>query len=234
MKIGIDKFLNIFYSIMNNDEIEAVDITDIVETIKIIYSSSEFQMISSRLDINEFSEDNIINNKYTIDFDDNGIVSFEVPESERAEIISKNQIDAGYIQQAINKCAMAKLLNISTKGVAQLKYDNPNGVYNMPKANLPEYKAESKLFTDGIITNNTFYKSTENDSCTRTIKLDNATFSLFVYYIDSIVDKIEVRGTYYGDYTLLLEETKRLLNFIDVSYDEVINVSPKVYKYKKH
>ena len=234
MKIGIDNFLNIFYSVMNNDEIDAVDIADVVETLKIIFSSSEFQMVSSRLDINEFSEEHIIKNKYTIDLDDNGIISFEVPESERAEIISKNQIDAGYIQQAINKCAMAKLLNIYTKGVAQFKYDNPNGVYNMPKVDLPDYKTESKLFTDGVCTNNTLYKSNENNSNTRTVKIDDATFSLFVYYIDSYVDKIEARGTFYGDYTILLEEAKRILNYIDYSYDEVISTSPKVYKYKRH
>lgn len=234
MKIGIDKFLNIFYSIMNNDEIDAVDIADIAETIKIIFSSDEFQMISTRLDINEFSDDNIMNNKYTLGLDENGIVSFEVPEKERVKIITNNKVDSGYIQQAINKCAMAKLLNFTTNGVVQFKYDNPNGLYNMPTAELPEYKAESKLFTDGDLTNNTFYKSNENDSCTRTIKLDNATFSLFAYYIDSFVDKIEVRGTYYGDYTLLLEESKKLLNYIDESYDEVIKESPKVYKYKRH
>lgn len=234
MKININKFLDLFYTIMNDDEIDAVDVLDIVEVIKIIFSSDEFQILSTRLDINELSEKQIMKHRYTTELDDDGIVSFNVPAEERIKLSESNTLDMNYIRHAINKCAVAKALKSTTKGIATMMYDGPNGVYNMPKAEVANYKAESKLFTDGDCVNNTIYKSNENNSSTRTVKLENATFSLFTYYVDSLVDKIEVRGTYRGDYYMLLEEVKKILNYMEDSYSEVIKESPKVYKFKCH
>lgn len=234
MKINFEKFLNIFYSIMQNDEIDCVDVNDIVEIIKIIYSSDEFEILSTRLDINEFNEEEILKNKYTIDFDEKGLISFNVAEEDINEIIENNKVDAGFIQQAINKRAMVKLTENKYNQNVIFKYDSPNGVYNMPHVKNVDYEASSSLYTDGKCTNSAFYKSSENNSTTRTVKVTDSTFTLFAYYVDGLVDKIEIRGKYTGDYFLLLNEVKRLLNGITDSYDVVINESPKVYSFKKH
>lgn len=230
--IGINKFLDILYSLLYKDEIDSVEIVDIAEIVKIIYSSDEFQIISSRLDINDFTEKNIEEHRYTVDIDQYGIVSFNVPDSNK--IINSNKFDAGYIQQAINKRALTKYIADQTENIVNLKYDSPSGVYNMPKAELADCVADSVLFTDGICKKNDLRKSEDSDSITRSVQIENATFSLFAYCIDGMIDQIEARGKFLGDYNILLSESKRILNGFTDSYDEIVSESPKVYKFKRH
>ena len=59
MKIGINDFLDIFYSVLNNDEINSINMGDIIEIIKMMFSSDEFKIVSERININEFSEENV-------------------------------------------------------------------------------------------------------------------------------------------------------------------------------
>ena len=234
MKIKINKFLYIFYSIMNNEDVYSIDIVDIVETIKIIFASDEFKIVSPRLAINEFSEREIENHKFTQEIDEDGIISFNVPDEDRKKILKNNAVDAGYIQQAINKRAFVKYFEKELSNVVEFKYDNPNGVYNMPLAEFSDYNAESKLYTDGELEKNKLYKNEKNNTSTRNIKLNNATFSFFLYYIDGLIDKVEVRADYKGGYTVLLDEIKRILSGVEESFNEVIKESPKVYKFKVH
>lgn len=234
MKMGIDKFLDIFYSILNNDDVYSIDIIDVVEIMKIIFSSDEFKLVSSRLDVNEFSENEVQNHKYTEEIDEDGIIVFEVPEEEREKILDENKVDAGLIQCAINKRGMAKYFVNAFNNTVELRYDNPNGLYNMPYAETPEYKADSKLFTDGCCAKNKKYKSDLNNSSTRSLVLEDATFSLFAYYMDGVIDKIEARGLFNGDYTVMLNEIKRLLAGIEDSFEVEVEDSPKVYVYKLH
>ena len=159
MNIDANTFLNIFYSIMNNDDIYSVDIIDIVEVLKIVYSSSEFKMVSTRINLNEYNEDVIKNHKYTNEIDEDGIVCFEVPKEERAFILKNNGIDAGLIQQAINKRAIAKYLESEFNGDVELKYENPNGLYSLYFTDEVEYKAESKIFSDGNCVKDKVFKN---------------------------------------------------------------------------
>lgn len=234
MKIGINKFLNIFYSIMIKDEINSVNVIDIIEVVKILFSSAEFEMLSSRLDINEFTEEHILNHQYTTDFDDDGCVSFEIPEEQIKAILSKNKIDAGYIQQAINKRAIVKYVNAKTNGLLEFKYDNPNGVYNLPSINEEGSLGETELFTDGVITNNTFYRGNEYGNNSRAVKVSDATYTIVLYSINGILGKGELRGTYLADYNMVYDQTQKLIHKNINSYDVIVSEKPKVYKFKRH
>ena len=136
MKLNINKYLDIFYSVMNDNNIYSTSILDMVEIVKIIFSSEDFKLLSSRLDVNEFTEDNVLNHRYTIDFDENGVVSFEVPEEKRTKIINDNMVDAGYIQMAINKRALVKqikkIMNKSTESFDEVVKESPK-VYRFKK-----------------------------------------------------------------------------------------------------
>ena len=233
MKIGINEFLDIFYSVLSNDEVYSIELGDIIEIIKIMFSSNEFKIVSERININEFSEDNIYNHRYTEEIDSNYIVSFKVPEEEKEKIIKERMVDAGYIQQAINKRAISKCINIQTSGIANLEYDNPNMTYEMKSTDEIDLKGESVLYTDGECVDTILTKPYDN-TFVRVIRIKDATFAIYAFYINNEVNRIEVRGTYNGDYTTLLYETKRILSHILDSYDEVISDSPKVYKYKRH
>ena len=234
MKIGINKFLNIFYSIMIKDEINSVNVIDIIEVVKILFSSAEFEMLSSRLDINEFTEEHILNHPYTTEFDDDGFVSFEIPEEQIKAILSKNRIDAGYIQQAINKRAIVKYVNAKTNGLLEFKYDNPNGVYNLPSINEEGSLGETELFTDGVITNNTFYRGNEYGNNSRAVKVSDATYTIVLYSINGILGKGELRGTYLADYNMVYDQTQKLIHKNINSYDVIVSEKPKVYKFKRH
>ena len=234
MKIGINKFLDLFYAIMLSDEIEAINIVDIIEVVKILYSSQEFELLSSRLNLNEFTEEQINNYKYTKEIDEYGIVYFDIPNEEIKKILSKNKVDAGFLQHAINKRAMAKYFNSKTNGIGEFKYDNPNGMYNLQFNVDFNNKEEIKLYTDGNIVINNLYKNSDVCDITRTLKVDNATFTVLLKTINDIAENIEIRGIFNGDYSMYVSEALKIMNKIDNSFDEVIDKSPKVYKLKRN
>lgn len=234
MKLNINKYLDIFYSVMNDNNIYSTSILDMVEIVKIIFSSEDFKLLSSRLDVNEFTEDNVLNHRYTIDFDENGVVSFEVPEEKRTKIINDNMVDAGYIQMAINKRALVKQISVKSNGVFEFKYDGPDTVYEMPLIHSGDYDLDSALFTDGKLSDNHFYKRSEIGTNTRVIRVSNATFSIILFTSNGLINKGELRGLYYGDYDVLLEQAKKIMNKSTESFDEVVKESPKVYRFKKH
>ena len=135
---------------------------------------------------------------------------------------------------SINKRAAVKLISAKTNGLISFKYENPNGVYSLPFINSPEYNVNTILYTDGDCSNNMIYKESGNSAITRSIKIDNSTFTIMLNNINNCINKGEVRGTFHGDYLILYEEISRLLQNIDESYNEIISESPKVYKYKRH
>ena len=234
MKINTNKLLNIIYSILNNDEIYSVNIADMVEIIKILLSSDEFKIVGSRLDINDFSNDTILKNKYTTELDDNMVVSFEVPEEDREKILNLKKVDAGIIQQAVNKRAMAKMFAMTFNNRVVFRYDSPNGEYNIQKASFSDYETESIMFTDGKCVKNDIYTDDFNGSITRNINIDDSTFTICIYYIDNEINRVEVRGDFRGDYNLLLTEIKRMLNGMYDSFVETESDAPRVYSFKRH
>lgn len=234
MKIGINTFLDLFYSIMLNDEIDSINILDIVETVKILYASQEFDLLSSRLNLNEFTEEQINDYKYTKEIDEYGIVYFDIPDKEITKILSKNKVDAGLLQQAINKRAMVKLFNSKTEGIGDFKYDDPNGIYNLHSNSEFDNQEETKLYTDGNIVVNNLYKSNDLYEIIRTLKVENATFTLLNNTINNKTENIEIRGLFSGDYSMYITEALKVMKNMNSSFEEVIDKSPKVYKLKRN
>ena len=64
MKIDSNNFLNIYYAIMSENEIEKARLYDIVEIVKAIYSSSETKNLASSLNIEDLNLNVIINHSY--------------------------------------------------------------------------------------------------------------------------------------------------------------------------
>lgn len=234
MKLNLDKFLSIFYSVMNENNIECVDIIDMIEIVKIIFSSDEFELLSKRLNINEFKEEDIEKNKNTISFDDEGLVSFKIPEEKRKKIIKENVVDAGYIQLAINKRSLVKYFESKFRGLVDFKYDSPDGPYTIRCVSTPDQVLESQIFTDGLILNNNEIQSESFDETKRSLIITEASFSFLVSFIDKSIEKIELRNKGYYDYRFLINELNMILRDNHMSYDEEFNDSPKVYKYKAH
>ena len=234
MRIQFDKFIDILYSVLNNDEIDEIDITDVMEIINIIFTSKEFTLVASRLDINNYSGQELEKHRFTKKIDSNGMISFEVDEKEREKILKENKVDVKLIQNAVNKRALTKYFTVMYNGLVEFKNDTPSGLYNMQKSNMGDYNTESKIYTDGKISKDVLKKNNEMDSYNRTVKIDDATFTMFEFYINDVINKIELRADFNGDYNVLFYETKRLLSGIDDSFVEVIDESPKVYKFKRH
>ena len=238
MKINFDKFLDVFYALLKTDEIECIDLNDIYETIKIIYSSEDFDMVSTRFDFTGFDEDMVLKNKYTKEIDENGYAHFDLNDKDTMKVINSNKMYSGLIQQAINKRAMTKLIKEESNGLVEFKYDSPNGAYNLPLINNFEGKYNSLLFTDGDITKNVLIDGEEEGTYTRNVKLDNATYSIMITLLNDYIDTFDVRALYYADYNFVYGEIKKLLGKSYYTnhdlYNEVITELPKVYKFKRH
>ena len=237
MKMDFNKFLDIFYALLKIDEIDCIDLNDIYETIKIIYSSEDFDMVSTRFDFTGFDDDMVLNNKYTKEIDENGNAHFDINDKETMNVINNNKMFAGLIEQAINKRAMTKLIKEESNGLVEFKYDSPNGAYNLPYINNFQENYNSVLFTDGDITKNVVIEG-EEQTYTRNVKIDNATYSIMVTLLNNYIDTFDVRALYYADYNFVYSEIKRLLgkgyNTNNDLYNEVITDLPKVYKFKRH
>ncbi len=234
MIIDFNKFLDIFYTILNNEGNNEIDFRDIIETVKILISSDEFRIVSKRLNINNIDEEKLKKHRYTKDIDENQIVSFEVPIEDRVKIIEENKIDAGYIQKAISKRVLCEYLKSETNGLVELIYDNTDGTYNMPKVEKEGYEEDSEIYTDGEISKNKIFENPLTGSTIRNIKIENSTFTMFLYYVNDYLEKMEVRGSFKGDYYLLLNEIKRVVLGNDDSFEETISESPRVYKFRVH
>ena len=222
MKIDFNKFLDIFYALLKIDDIECIDLNDIYETIKIIYSSEDFDMVSTRFDFTGFDEDMVLNNKYTKEIDENGNAHFDINDKEIMSVINNNKMYAGLIEQAINKRAMTKLIKEESNGLVEFKYDSPNGAYNLPLIDNFQERYNSVLFTDGDITKNVVIEGKEEGTYTRNVKLDNATYSIMVTLLNNYIDTFDVRALGKG------------YNTNNDLYNEVITDLPKVYKFKRH
>lgn len=237
MKINFNRFLDIFYSLLKMNDINCISLEDIFEIIKIIYSSEDFDMLSSRLDFDGFDEDIVLNHRFTKEIDENGNSNFDVSDKEIEKIINKNKMYAGFVQQAINKRGMVKFVKDESNGLVEFKYDSPNGSYNLPFMDNYNEKYYSVLFTDGDIIKNIKIEG-EDGAYTRNVKIDNATYSIMVTLLDNYIDTFDVRALYQADYSFVYSEISRILGKNPIKnedlYNEVINDMPKVYKFKRH
>ena len=78
---------------------------------------------------------------------------------------------------------------------------------------------ETELFTDGVITNNTFYRGNEYGNNSRAVKVSDATYTIVLFSINGILGKGELRGTYLADYNMVYDQTQKLIHKNINSYD---------------
>lgn len=226
-KIDFNKYIDILFTAFNNLNITACDISDIVEIAMILNGSKEFEYVSSRLEFNNINKDSLEKHKYVEAIDDFGIAIFEVSVKDRKKIMDENKNAYCYIMQAIDKREMVKHLEYTYNGTLRYKYDNPDGIYKIRQE-------QACLYTDGKITQILHSDNEEFEPYAKTVKVDNATFSIFSYQTTAGPFIVEVRGDCNGDYELIENEISRLFNGNEESFVETTNDYPSIYKYKIH
>ena len=235
MTIEPKEFLDLYLAVMAENEISCINIMDIVEVIKIIYSSDEFKTLRNKLHIEKLDTETILEHDFTTKLDENGILEFNVTEEEKEKILIKDINDTNALQSAINKRAIAGMLELSSEGKIKFQYDDPDGTYNLQHVlSDPLSEGETKIYTDGIIEEIPNKNHKELYTTTRDVKVTNSTYTILVDCFRNEPIGVEVRGISQGDYLMIATEAERLLEGHNEGYNEIKKDKPRTYKHTIH
>lgn len=233
--IGPEQFVELYLAIMSENKRKKINLEEMSETIKALYSSSEFSSFVKKLNIEHLIADIVISNRFVKSFNEDGTIEFFVFKKEREKILSTDGKDTTSLKNAIAKVTLANYIDKTSGGMISFKYDDPSGEYDLPYDNsIPFQERETKIFTDGVIINNEIKRGKELYSKTRSLKIDGATYTILIDYLANKPLAAEIRSTSQGDYLSVINQTQRLMNGINDAFEEVDKEKPKGYRLKKH
>ncbi len=231
--VDINEFLSLLLSIYKETGIKTINVNDIKEIIKILYSSSDFLEYSNKLKIKEFNFETIVNHPFCENIDENGEIEYKVNEKVRNKLLERKKSDTLHLRNAINKYLLGKVYNIASGGLIELSYDDPDGEYTLPFLDNPMLELETNLYTDG----NIIEESLENDiqySKVRTIKVENSTYTIMVDNERKMQTGMQVRALAIRDYSMILNEATMILKKDIGNYNVISKDKPRTYKFRRN
>ena len=231
--IEANRFLDLLFSVLQGTGLNEIDISEIPEIIKIIYSSKEFDSFKGKLKIEDLKVDHLLKHRFTSCLDEDGVLEFKVDKKDEEEILLKDIFDTNSMQTAINKRLIIRYIEGQNKEKVSFKYDDPDGEYNLPFKDNPLDECETKIFTDGTLEKDEV-KDDKFYSKVRIVKVANSTYTIMVDYEKNVPLNAEIRATSNGDFLMVCEEVKNILNGQINSYDVTNPVKPRTYRFKRH
>ncbi len=234
MVVKKERFIDIFLAAMYENGTTKFNLDDMTETIKIIYSSREFLLLSNILDIKDMIVEDVKNNKYVKDVQEDGFVNFEMEYDDVNSIINDNQHVFYLIKTAISKLIAKKVIEQKSFGKITFKYDDPDGKYNLPyiSSGLNEY--ETSIFTDGAITDLGLKRENGIYNNSRDVEVKNSTYTIMADLQNKKVEAAEIRAISQANFFFVIMEAENIINRQILNYNEINEGKPKMYKFKQH
>lgn len=231
--INSNDFLNMYYALMGENEIECVRLYDIVEIVKAIYSSSETFDLASKLNIEDLDINLIKKHPFTKSVNEDELIEIKISDDEIDSIFDKYDAYSSMLAKAINRVTLSRYFEMLSNGKIKIDYDDSDGVYEIVSGDSPIIDCETKVFTDGkIITEEV---SSEGEMLkTKKIRVDDSTYTIVVDYKNSKALLAEIRATDSSILPMVIDEASCVMNGINSSYDEICSDKPKIYKFKIH
>lgn len=235
MIINSRKFLDLYFAIMAENEIFSINVQDITEVIRVLYSSSEFEPFVKKLEIEGLSGADIEDHPFFESIDEeNLIANFSVTEKEKREILSRDFRDTKALSGAIEKRAMAKYVENVSNGKVSLKYDDPSGTYRLSYLNKINDKLETNIFTDGDITHDELDEDDSTYDATRIVKVENATYTIVVNNVNERPKNIQIRAVCDSGLIFVCFDAFELLKGAKHPYRSIDKEKPKSYVITKN
>ncbi len=234
MKINSEVFLNIYYALMGENEIESTYLYNIVEVVKAIYSSHETAELAKSLDIEDLNLEAIIKHQFTKEVTDDEVIKFEISDDEIDQILDKYSEYSDQFAKAINKSIYASFIEKESDGKIKLSYDDSDGEYEIISGDSPIDNKETKVFTDGDIEDNGVTSDEQFLAKKRKMTISNSTYTIVVDYSGGQPLLADTRVMSSEMIPIAIEEAKSLIRGVDISHNVFLDKIPKIYKRKIH
>lgn len=217
------------YSVLNDHDDFSITVDDFmvyIEAIGNVFNEYNFQTELETMPITMLTE-----NEYVKAVDDDGEIHFSVPKRKRKKIFEKNKELASSFDKILTACEFAQHVSDKTNDLVNVDIADPDDTYELEYEFAGTKTAESRLFTDGVVS---LDEEASVDMClnaSKTASVTDSTFTIIAYYSGNNVKNLDIRTKIY-DTDYILERVNSIANGVVLDYNASPD-KPYVYTLKK-
>lgn len=234
MKYGPKEFFDLLFAILQENEVTSVNINDVVETIKILYESEEFEDFTDKIEMDRIQANDIINHPFVESIDDETIINIKVKDKQKDEILRRNITDTAMLANAINKKAFVTYVKVLSNGKIAFEYDDPDGSYRIASYETPFEKKDTRIYTDGTITKIELPTSSDVLQKEVDVNVTNSTYTIMVSYENELPVSAEMRATSDAGFNIVCHDALQLMENHSEPYITEDEEKPYSYELIRH
>lgn len=234
MKYGPKEFFDLLFSILQKNGITSFNVNDVIETIKILYESEEFEEFTKKLEMDKIQANDIINHPFVESIEDETIINIKIKEEEQKGILKRNVKDTAMLANAVYKKAYVSYVKVASNGKVNFEYDDPDGSYRIASYETPFEKKDTRIYTDGIITRVLLPTSSEAHEREADVNITDSTYTIMVSYENDIPISAEMRATSISGFNIICDDALQLMENHAEPYITEDEEKPYSYEIVRH